>query len=123
MTFKSNLRELQSYSRSGPASNKPRIQKIIELYKSRKIPNFKTALNAVLLLASNHKLTISSNKAVKTYDQLMAKYSDAAPITGVLCRRAVKRKKAFLQMTAVFYGSMDEETEEQVRTAKFLQRP
>ena len=116
MSVNRNVKELQSYSRSGPASNKPRIKQIIELYKSRKIPNFKTALNAVVLLASNHKLTISSNRAVKTYDQLMAKYSDAVPITGILSRRAVKRKKAFLQMTAVFYGSMDGETEEQVRT-------
>ena len=62
MTFKINLQGLQSYSRSGPAPNKPRIQKIIELYKSRKIPNFKKALNAVLRLASNHKLTISPTR-------------------------------------------------------------
>ncbi len=74
MTLKTNLKELKSYARSGPVSNRPRIQKIIELYSSRKIPKLKTALNAVLLLASNHKLTVSSNKAVKAYGQLMTKY-------------------------------------------------
>ena len=95
MSVNRNVKELQSYSRGGPASNKLRIKQIIELYKSRKIPNFKTALNAVVLLASNHKLTVSPNRAVKTYDQLMAKYSDAVPITGILSRRAVKRKKGF----------------------------
>ncbi len=115
MTIKRNLQELQSYSRSGPAPNKPRIQKIIELYKSRKIPNFKTALNAVLLLASNHKLTISSSKAVKTYDQLMTKYSEAIPITGILTRRTVKRKRPLLNMRVVFC-SIDEEIETPVRT-------
>ncbi len=97
MSVNRNVKELQSYSRSVPASNKTRIKKKIELYKSRKIPNFKTARNAVMLLASSHKLTISSNKAVKTYDQLMAKYSEAVPTTGILSRRAAKRKKLFLK--------------------------
>ncbi len=92
MGFKTNVQELKSYARSGPASNRPRIQKIIELYSSRKIPNFKTALNAVLLLASNHRLTISSNKAVKAYGQLMTKYESAVPISGILSRTA-KRKR------------------------------
>ncbi len=72
MGFKQHLRESKSYARSGPVSNRARIQKVIELYSSRQIPQFRTALNAVLLLASNHKLTMS--KAVNTYDQLMAKY-------------------------------------------------
>ena len=116
MTFKRNPQELQSYSRSGPAPNKPRIKQIIELYKSRKIPNFKTALNAVLVLASNHKLTISSNKAAKTYDQLMAQYSDAVPITGILSRRTVKRKRNILSIELALYGSIDEEVEKPVRT-------
>ncbi len=114
MTFKTNLKEIQSYARSGPVSNKPRIQKIIELYSSRKIPNFKTALNAVLLLASNHKLTISSNKAVKAYDQLMAKYESTVPITGILGRTA-KRKRPLVDVELVLYGSIDEETEATAR--------
>ncbi len=109
--FKTNIRELKSYARSGPVSNRPRIQKIIELYSSRKIPNFKTALNAVLLLASNHKLTISSNKAVKAYDQLMTKYESAVPVTGILSRRTVNRKRPLVNVEVVFYGSIDEETE------------
>ena len=58
-------------------SNRPRIRKRIELYSSRKIPSFKTALDAVQLLASNHKLTIGSNKAVKAYGQLMTEYENA----------------------------------------------
>ncbi len=114
-SFKTNIRELKSYARSGPVSNRPRIQKIIELYSSRKIPNFKTALNAALLLASNHTLTISSNKAVKAFDQLMTKYESAVPITGILSRRTVKRKRPLLGMRVVFYGSMDEEIDETVR--------
>ncbi len=109
-SFSTNLKELKSYARSGPVPNRPRIQKIIELHSSRKIPNFKTALNAVLLLASNHKLTVSSNKAVKAYDQLMTKYESAVPITGILSRNA-KRQRQLVNVEVVFYGSIDEETE------------
>ncbi len=114
MTFKSYLKEIKSYARSGPAPNRPRTQKIVELYSTRKIPNFKTALNAVLLLASNRKLTISSNKAVKAYDQLMTKYDNAVPITGILSRNA-KRKRPLVSVELVFYGSVDEETETATR--------
>ncbi len=117
VSFKRNVQELRSYARSGPASNRPRIQKIIELYSSRKIANFKTALNAVLLLASNHKLTLSSNKAVKAYGQLMTKYESAVPITGFLSRTA-KRKRPLADVELVFYGSIDEETDRATRTKK-----
>ena len=85
----------------------------MELYSSRKTPQFRTALNAVLLLASDHKLTM--NKAVKAYDQLMAKYENALPIAGILSRTA-KRKRQFVSVELVFYGSIDKETEIATRT-------
>ncbi len=116
MAFKRYVRELYSYSRSGPAPNKSKIQKIIEMYRSKKIPNFKTALNAVLLVASNHKLTISSNQAIKKHDQMMAKYSEAIRIPGIPSRRTAKRKRPLLTMRVVFYGSIDEEIEAPART-------
>ena len=117
MGFKPNLKEIKSYARSGPVSNRARIQKVIDLYSSRKIPQFRTALSAVLLLAPNHKLTMS--KAVNTYDQLMAKYENALPITGILSRApagTAKRKRPLLNMKVVFYGSVDEEVEKPVHT-------
>ncbi len=114
MSVKRNAQGLRSYARSGPATNRPRIQKIIELCSSRKIPNFRTALNAVLRLASNRKLTISSSKAVKAYGQLVTKYENAVPITGILSRTA-KRKRPLVNVEVVFYGSIDEETETATR--------
>ena len=53
MTLKSSVSELTSYSRSGTAPNRARIQKLVHLYALRKAPNFEAALNAVPLLSSN----------------------------------------------------------------------
>ncbi len=55
------------------------------------------------------------NKAVKTYAQLMATDENALPITGILSR-AAKRKRQFVDVELVLYGSVDEETETAPRT-------
>ena len=39
------------------------------LYEDKKIVNFKTALNATLLLASTNKNTIKSGRALKEYEK------------------------------------------------------
>ena len=44
----------------------------------------KTAENAVVMLASKHKATIP--KAVENYKNIIAKYTDAEPMTGRLSR-------------------------------------
>ena len=55
MTFKSNLRELKSYVRQAPSQNRAKVERVINLYESKKIVNFKTAINLVLRLSSKNK--------------------------------------------------------------------
>jgi len=82
MTFKSNITELRSYLKKAPDANKAKINTVIKLYEDKKIVNFKTALNATLLLASTNKNTIKSGRALKEYETVIDKYSNALPITG-----------------------------------------
>ena len=46
----------------------------------------KTALNATKLLASKHKSTINSGKAIREYNSIMNKYGFDLPMTGRLSR-------------------------------------
>ena len=49
-SFKQNLAELKGYGRTAPKENKAKIEEIIDLYERKKIPNFRTAENAVIRL-------------------------------------------------------------------------
>ena len=91
MTFKNNITELKSYVSIAPVDNKDRIRKIVELYENKKIVNFRTALNNVLLLASKNKNTIKSGRAISEYDQIVRKYGDAHPMAGRLKKYKKKR--------------------------------
>ena len=91
MTFKRNISELKSYISQAPEANKSKIKKVIELYENKKIVNFRTALNTTLALASSNKNT--SKRAEKEYNQLVAKYDQATPMTGRLKRQAEENKK------------------------------
>ena len=55
------------------------IDSIIALYEEKKLPNMKTAENAVVMLSSKHKATIP--KAWENYKKKVAKYTDAEPMT------------------------------------------
>ena len=69
------INQLAILAKSAPAANQPKIHNIIDLYTTRKVPMFSTALNVVTALASKHKATISSGKAIRLYDEVIAKYS------------------------------------------------
>ena len=93
MTFKSNLRELKSYVRQAPSQNRAKVEQVINLYESKKIVNFKTAINLVLLLSSKNKNTINSGKQDREYNKIITKYSEAEPMTGRLNRQIEQRKR------------------------------
>ena len=57
MTFKNNIKLLNSY-KSRSNKNNDKIDSIVSLYQEKKIPNMKTAENAIVLLSSKHKATI-----------------------------------------------------------------
>ena len=86
MTFKSNIAELKRYKSVAPEGNKLKIENVIDLYQKKKIPNYKSALNAVVALSSKHKATIASKKPEKLYESLMEKYETAESMTGRLSR-------------------------------------
>ena len=66
MTLKTNIAELKSYAAKANKTNKDKINNIIQLYKERKIPNFKTAQNAVIKLsfAITTKKTVRQKKSI-----------------------------------------------------------
>ena len=74
MTFKQNLSELNSYVVKAPEENKTKIKTIIKLYNNKQIPNIKTALNTVKLLATTNKNIIKSGKPEREYLKTLNKY-------------------------------------------------
>ena len=67
MTFKNNIKLLNSY-KSRSNKNDDKIDSVISLYQEKKIPNMKTAENAIVLLTSKHKATVT--KALDTYENI-----------------------------------------------------
>ena len=66
MTFRSNLTELKSYVSRAPEANISKTRRdVIKLYEDKKIVDFRTALNATILLSSTNKNTIKSGRAEK----------------------------------------------------------
>ena len=67
-----------------PTDNKDKIKDIHDLYKDKKIVNYKTAHNAAAQLATRHKGVIKSS--LKKYESITIKYRHAEPMTGRLTR-------------------------------------
>ena len=68
MTFKNNIKLLNTY-KSRSNQNNDKIVSIIKLYEDKKIPNMKTAENAIVLLTSKHKATVT--KALDAYENIL----------------------------------------------------
>ena len=83
MSFKNNIKLLSPY-KSRSNKNNGMIDSVIALYEEKKIPNMRSAENAVVMLSSKHKATIP--KGVENYNKVIAKYTDAEPMTGRLSR-------------------------------------
>ena len=79
MTSENKIKLLNSY-KSRWNKNYDKIDSVISLYEVKKIPNMKTAENAVVLLTSKHAATIP--KALDNYEKRLSKYTDAEPMTG-----------------------------------------
>ena len=58
---------------------KAKVDKIIDLYKSRAISQRETAMNIIIKLRSTNKK--EQQKAFKAYDKLIAKHGDKAPLS------------------------------------------
>ena len=86
MPSKTNIKELRSYLSSGPKENRTKKEQIIQLYQDKKIVNYKTALNSIMLLSSRNKHTINSGRPQKEYEKIVSKYGTALSMTGRLER-------------------------------------
>ena len=97
MLSKSNLNELANYKASAPKERRAMIDRLIELYTLRKIPNFKTVENAVTRLASHTKSKPTQAKAVRKYDKIVSKHKDALPATGRIARQILEAQEGVKQ--------------------------
>ena len=67
MTFKANLKRLNKMLEIAPRRNREKIEEVVKLYEDRKIPNIKTAFDAVsqLVNPSIFKRRIKHTKILK----------------------------------------------------------
>ena len=90
-------KNLKNFVKVMMASAKPeyrgKIEEINNLWEQRKIPNYRTAYNAILDLASYKKIVLQ--KADKTYKDLMAKYEEKPSITGRFKNKTSVAKPVF----------------------------
>ena len=77
MTFKNNIKLLESY-KSRSNKNNDKIDTVISFYRDKQI-YMKTAENAIVMLASKNKATIP--KALNNFQDLVDKYIFAGPIS------------------------------------------
>ena len=102
MGYKSNVKELEALKKAAPKENREMIQTLIELYRDRKIPNFRTVENAVNRLSLKVKNKSIQAKALKDYEALTKKYKEALPATGRIERSiAEKRLRTGGKLTSI----------------------
>ena len=89
MNFLSNISDLKVFAKKAPRANKIKIEKIIELYETKKITNYRTALNAVIKLSN--PVLFRSGDADKDYEKVVIKYQNAEPMKGRLKREIEKK--------------------------------
>ena len=92
MGFKTNVKELQALKKAAPKENREMIQTLIDLYTAKKIPNYRTAENAVTRLALKTKSKAIQAKALKDFEGIVKKYKDALPTTGRLSRELAEKR-------------------------------
>ena len=83
-TIKQNITNMKSFLSLARVSEHEKIKNIIDMYEARKIPQYRTALNAVFKFA-NPKM-FKAGEANKDYEDIEYKYMRATPITGKLKR-------------------------------------
>lgn len=108
MGFKGNLKQLSKLRSIAPNGSRERIDNVIKLYEDKKIPNFKTALNTVAKLTT--PILYKRGVADQAYNDLIAKYTEAVPITGRLSRK--RPREPLLDIDLIFYRKKNEEDDE-----------
>ncbi len=92
MPIKIKLEELSSYKASAPKGNRGMIENLIELYSSKKTPNFKTVETSVMRLSDKTKSKQIQEKTARKYEIITGKYKDALPMTGRMGRSIAEKR-------------------------------
>ena len=90
---KTNLELFDALRKNAKEENRPKITKIADLYRNRKITDNRTAYNLILKLASTNKNQLRG--AEKEYETVVAKYQEKEPTPLVTTmKRRLRRKQA-----------------------------
>jgi len=81
-----NVKLLKTKRLNAPKENKEKIDVIINLYTSGKIPNYLTAEHVIDLLANKTKPADHVARAEKDFARIVGKYQDAESVKGMLER-------------------------------------
>jgi hypothetical protein len=106
---------LKSYLSSGPKENRGKTEAIIKLYEEKKIVNFKTALNVVMLLSSRNKRSINSGRPDKEYNKVVAKYTEAEPMTGRLERERLRKEYRTFSATILLFKQAEANDDDNIK--------
>ena len=93
-----NLKFLQTLGRNVKGEAKAKVDKVIELYRTRQISQVDTAEKTIVKLKSTTKK--EQDKAFKTYKKLIAKHGNKAPLNE---RLADSNKNKHFTATVLLY--------------------
>ena len=88
-----NVKKLKNLRLSAPKDNKDKIDVVINLYDSGKMPNYLTAENLIERLASKTKRKSYIDKTEKEFARIANKYTDAQSVKGILTRSSEKKRE------------------------------
>ena len=112
---KRNLKELQYLAKKVKNVNQgkwkdidyvAKAKKIVDLYASRQIGNYKSAVNVLMRLGETR--FIKSGAADKEYDKVFGKYADAETQTGKLERESLRKKDNVYSATMILFKHVDD---------------
>ena len=104
MTFKGNIKRLNKILDLAPRASKDKIRELIKLYEKRSIPKFRSVEVASVKLA-NPGLFKDANKS---YTDLLNRYQEAEPVTGILSRPP-KRKRESVETFLIMYRNRSDD--------------
>ena len=118
-----NIKKLKEIRLSALKDNKEKIDVIIDLYASGKIPNYLTAENMTERLANRTKRKDYTDKTDKEFAKITGKYKEADSVKGILTRSSEKKRVRNVMVTMILFREKESETAEKQRENQTHQFP
>jgi hypothetical protein len=112
-----NVNKLKNLRLNALKENKEKIDAIIDLYQSGKMPNYLTAENMIERLANKTKRKDYLEKTQKEFTKLVNKYGNAESVKGILERSREKRRVRNVMVTMILYREKESDKAEKQREA------